>query len=188
MNTNVNNPINWAKWIELNNELKLINMPVKLRESQEEVLTQLGEQDKAVVRSTRQRGLTTILLLDLAKFAILNSNSKIALVNPNNLLNEMAHSQLMQIFQPEDIVKANRSTISLTNGSTILFFNERALNTRVRGLTFNAIYTDTVRTNFDALLYCHFNGQRRVFGFSEDAQNPTTEQFDTSQYRLLQLG
>ena len=79
MNTNANNPINWAKWIELNNERKLINMPVKLRESQEEVLTQLGEQDKAVVRSTRQRGLTTILLLDLAKFAILNSNSKIYL-------------------------------------------------------------------------------------------------------------
>ena len=36
MNTNANNPINWAKWIER----KLINMPVKLRESQEEVLTQ----------------------------------------------------------------------------------------------------------------------------------------------------
>ena len=36
MNTNANNPINSAKWIER----KLINMPVKLRESQEEVLTQ----------------------------------------------------------------------------------------------------------------------------------------------------
>ena len=144
-------------------------LPFKLSESQSSVLQKMEDFDRILITGKRQTGVTTLLVLDLARLILSNNPGKYLFVCKNfhlhnNILN------LVKLFFSDDSLKIDASrSINLPDGSKILLMTDSQLKVNTRGHTFDGIYVDDCLHLSNLAAICVLqHSKKHVFGCTSD--------------------